>query len=98
MEQVGALGALVFLHHDTPVTADLAPPFHLGLPCSLQAPVGPLLVSLLPDDYNLRAIKQLKGQCPHTTLSLAPPCLDFVPWDHLFPSSLPLPGTLPDRQ
>lgn len=46
LEQAGALVALVFLHHVTPVPAGLAPPFRPGLPCSLQAPMGPLLISL----------------------------------------------------
>ena len=64
----------------------------LGCLHPLQGPLG--LLPVWPNDSEVRAIKQLEGQCLHAGPSPALPAWTLSPGDHFFPSSclLPSPG------
>ena len=64
----------------------------LGCLHPLQGPLG--LLPVWPNDSEVRAIKQLEGQCLHAGPSPALPAWTLSPGDNFFPSSclLPSPG------
>lgn len=93
--RLGPLEGAVFFH-SCPLSPGPGSSLLPRVPIPSRLPLGPFRSPLLPDNSHLRSIKQLKGQCPRANPSLTPPCLDFVPWDHFFPSSCPLPGALVD--